>query len=69
MTGPIFDTHAHYSARAFDADLLGERAFFAAHGRSTLWHGGTDGFFKAANRQTKRMAPPKNAGRPAAVGP
>ena len=20
MTGPIFDTHAHYSARAFDAD-------------------------------------------------
>ena len=26
MTGPIFDTHAHYSARAFDADrdfLLG----------------------------------------------
>ena len=22
MTGPIFDTHAHYSARAFDADLF-----------------------------------------------
>ena len=20
MTGPIFDTHAHYSSRAFDAD-------------------------------------------------
>ena len=20
MTGPIFDTHAHYSAHAFDAD-------------------------------------------------
>ena len=22
MTGPIFDTHAHYSARAFDADRI-----------------------------------------------
>ena len=22
MTGPIFDTHAHYSSRAFDADRI-----------------------------------------------
>ena len=31
MTGPIFDTHAHYSARAFDADLLRIGELFFRH--------------------------------------
>lgn len=39
MTGPIFDTHTHYSARAFDADRfalldsLPERASWASASR------------------------------------
>lgn len=80
MTGPIFDTHAHYSARAFDADrdfLLGslpgkgvvgvcEQATHSGDApKCWSWRTATRGWWQLLASTRKACCPPPTAARKA----
>ena len=60
MTGPIFDTHAHYSARAFDADR-----FALLDSLPEKWRTATASPPIGLCAIRMRQTPPRSARRPA----
>ena len=70
MTGPIFDTHAHYSSRAFDADRfalldsLPDKGVVGVCEQATH-SGDAPRVLELAHRYRKACCPPPTAARKA----